>query len=82
MSSITTTAIKAPGVPIKKNSNEEISRTNNSKKKHKRGSLTNFVKETAVQSLDGILIGGIPIDEWERTGWAFPIIIFCTFINI
>lgn len=72
MSSITT----------KKESNVEISRTNNLKKKNKIGSLTNFVKETAVQSLDGILIGGIPIDEWQRTGWAFPIIIFCTFINI
>jgi hypothetical protein len=82
MSSITTTASKAPGMPIEKNSNVEMSRTNNLKKKHKRGSLANFVKETAVQSLDGILIGGISIDEWQRTGWAFPIIIFCTFINI
>jgi hypothetical protein len=56
--------------------NEKINATKSSKKEFKMDSLRNFIKETVVQSVDGILIGGIGINDWERTGWALPIIMF------
>jgi hypothetical protein len=71
-SSRSTTKIEAS----KETLNEKINATKGSKKEFKKDSLRNFIKETVVQSVDGILIGGIHINDWERTGWAFPIIMF------
>lgn len=39
-------------------------------------SFKEILKETLIASADEVKLGGVHIDDWEKTGWAIPIVFF------